>query len=241
MGSLTAQQEKFAWLVAQLHTGAEAYRRAYNCKDGTPWARQEASRLLADPAIAATVAELKADLKARHKSVLDALVNFHFGVLTFDPTEIAHYRRGACQHCYGDDHQKQWRLPDYVEAVRTAERTGKPLPDIAGGFGYDMTKEPVDDCPKCDGAGVGYQWIADSRKLSEAAKAGFISVKESRNSVEVTVADKQKAADALSALFGLSKATINLNTTAVDAAVKFAPGVDPNDAARTYSDMIGNC
>lgn len=238
--ALTPKQERFARLFVQLDNASEAYRRAYDCEDNWQYARKEASALLTRPDIAGTIAEMKAELKARHDGVMDALVNYWFAILTFDPTEIVQYRHGACQHCYGENHLKQWRMPDYLKAVRIAEASGKPMPDIEGGVGYDRTKPPHPHCPSCNGMGIGYQWIADSRKLSEAAKAGFVSIKETRNGIEVTVADKGAAASALSKLFGLDKSTLAVKTDVADAATKLAPGVDPNDAARIYSGIIGH-
>lgn len=57
---LTAKQDKFARLVAEGKTQAEAYREAYDCKrtaDKTVW--ENASRLNADSKVSARIQELK--------------------------------------------------------------------------------------------------------------------------------------------------------------------------------------
>jgi 2',3'-cyclic-nucleotide 2'-phosphodiesterase (5'-nucleotidase family) len=61
MSDLTAKQEAFALAYVETGKGAEAYRRAYevgaDTKPETVWS--EASRLLANPAVAARVKELQ--------------------------------------------------------------------------------------------------------------------------------------------------------------------------------------
>lgn len=59
MMALTPKQEKFAQLVADGMTQADAYRTAYNCKKISTTQIEEASKLLANHNISTRVAELK--------------------------------------------------------------------------------------------------------------------------------------------------------------------------------------
>ena len=57
--ALTPKQEKFAQLVADGMTQADAYRTAYNCKKISTTQIESASKLMSDPNIYTRVAELK--------------------------------------------------------------------------------------------------------------------------------------------------------------------------------------
>lgn len=59
MMALTPKQEKFAQLVADGMTQADAYRTAYNCKKISTTQIESASKLMSDPNIYTRVAELK--------------------------------------------------------------------------------------------------------------------------------------------------------------------------------------
>lgn len=235
---LTAKQESFAWHYAMGASGAEAYRRAYDCREGISHASVEATKLLANPNVALLVDQIKADILQRRKDAADALVNQCLAVLAYQPAEITKIVRVPCRYCHGHGHAYQWRETEYMEKLKAAEAGGKPLPDIAGGFGYDTRLQPVDDCPNCNGRGLEMDVITPTDELSPQALAGFLGVKRTRNGLEILLADKDKAMERLARLLGLDKTTLNLTDNTAALAAKLAAGVDPNDAARAYAEMM---
>jgi phage terminase small subunit len=74
---LTAKQDQFAQYVAAGMTQTDAYKAAYNCKPTTKpeTIRQEASRLMNNPNIAATLANLRAPAMEQASITLEALLS----------------------------------------------------------------------------------------------------------------------------------------------------------------------
>lgn len=72
---------------------------------------------------------------------------------TFDANQLSQYRRGACRYCWGFGHHYQWRdAVEFEEETAKAEgREGARQPDDTGGYGYDHTREPNPECPRCNG------------------------------------------------------------------------------------------
>jgi phage terminase small subunit len=235
---LTAKQERFCYEYIRLGKGAEAYRRAYDCRDGYAYASRAAVELMQNVNVAAMIEKLREELRQSEMNAVERLLRHHLSVLEYDPSEIAQLRRGACRHCYGENFERQWREPEYLEAVQNAEYKGEPLPSIAGGFGYDRTRDPNPDCPNCDGLGVAYEWTADTRTLSEAARAGYLGFKSKRGGLEIIFADKAKAADAIARMLGADKTNLNLTGDAGAAAAAIAAAVDPAEAARAYQKLM---
>lgn len=236
---MTAKQESFAWHYAMGATAAEAYRRAYDCKDGFAYASRAGFELLQNANVTSMVDAIKADILQKRKDAADALVNQCLAVIAYQPAEITKIVRVPCRYCHGHGHAYQWRETEYLEKLKAAEANGKPLPDIAGGFGYDTRLQPVDDCPNCNGNGLEMDVITPTDELSPQARAGFLGVKRTRNGLEIILADKDKAMERLARLLGLDKTTLNLTHDVAGLAAKLASGVDPNDAARAYADIMG--
>ena len=76
MTGLTPKRETFCQKYIETSNASEAYRAAYNAKtatDKTIW--ESASKLLADPKVAARVAELKERQLKRHDVTVDRVLN----------------------------------------------------------------------------------------------------------------------------------------------------------------------
>jgi phage terminase small subunit len=176
-----------------------------------------------------------------NKVTVDKLIAFHARIINFDPNEIMSNRNGACRHCYGDGFARQWREPEYIEALKTAERNNDRLPDYAGGFGYSLARDPNPDCPMCDGRGVPDPWVADTTKLSETARAGYHGLQQTKDGIKVLMADKQKSAEALAKILGLDKTDVRVSgDVALLAAAVNMETTDPVEASRIYQRIMTN-
>ncbi len=76
---LTDKRENFSQLVVSCGSASEAYRTAFDVsegtKDSTVWS--EASRLMADPLVAARIEEIRQEAKKAHKIDRDWIINQH--------------------------------------------------------------------------------------------------------------------------------------------------------------------
>lgn len=241
MGDLTIKEARFVEEYFSTGSAAEAYRRAYRPSESSLNCRQRAHELIKTPDISAAIEQRLADKREANKVTLERMVEFHMGILTFNPDEITRNRRGACRHCHGDNFLRQWREPEYIEALATAERMKDPLPDYAGGFGYSIKRDPHPDCPMCDGDGVSDFWIADTSKLSETARAGYHGLQQTKDGLKVIMPDRQKAADALARLMGLDKTDVRVSgDVALLAAAVNMETTDPVEASRIYQRIMTN-
>lgn len=181
--------------------GADAYRKAgYSHKA----ANVEARKTLTKPHIAAEIARQLEERCKRLEIDADALLRRAATILTADPRELSGHYIGACRYCHGRDHDFQWRTErEWIAACDDAAAEQKSHPNCQGGFGYNITERPDQDCPECNGLGVPYAWFADTRYLSPAAQILFEGVKQTKNGMEIRLASKAKAFDLLARYQGL--------------------------------------
>jgi hypothetical protein len=158
-----------------------------------------------------------------------------------DPGELINVEIGCCRRCYGQDHKYQWKQYEYEEALAHATKTGEPLPDWQGGYGFDATREPLPDCPACHGKGISQVVLQDTRHLSPAAKLLFNGVKQTRNGVEYLMADRQKAfenACRIAGLFQDLKGPGWVGTPAAPTDPEQLQTMPTDKLARMYQDMM---
>jgi phage terminase small subunit len=237
---LTAKQERYCQLAA-VTSYADAYRDAYNPGEGYNY-HSDIWKLNRLPKIAKRIRELMADDNSHLGVTREWLLKWWFYRMIYDPAEITAWAVGACRFCHGDGHEYQWRVHEYLKALEDAENDKHGLlPDIAGGFGFDATKPPADDCPGCHGKGVGRSDIADTSKLSPMARAAFEGIKETRNGIEIKMADKDKAAENFAKLSGMDVVQVRVMADKL-------PGEEdleglqrnPVAAAAAYQRMLGH-
>lgn len=193
-------------MIAYCHgviTGSyhDAYRAAYNPTAGYCWSG-DIWKLNRHPLVTRYVLALQNHSAKKLSVSREWLLEWWFKRMIYNPSEITAWAIGCCRYCHGDGHNYQWREGEYFEAIGEAEITKAPLPDCSGGFGFNSRQRPVSDCPRCDGHGVGRSNFADTSELSEAARAGFEGVKETRAGIEIKMADKQVAAENFAKLSG---------------------------------------
>lgn len=242
--SLTPQQEKFAQAVVQLANQSAAYRAAYDVGGQTKFTtvHEAASRLAADPEIAARIRELqdKAAAAVALPSAAQRIAELR-EVECANPDEIIGIRWVNCRHCRGENHKYQWRDDmDYAAACDAAQAKGAgTLPPMDGGFGFNGTLEPVNDCPVCWGVGEQRPFVADTSKLSRGAARLYRGAKiKADGSVEIILADKTKYSDMLNRIQGIYKDNTAAQPPASSTATQVAAAKTPEERQRTYLRLV---
>jgi phage terminase small subunit len=145
---VTPKQEEFIRLYIELGNASEAYRRVFAPEKGVG-ARQVAARWLKVPHIAARVAELRAELAARHDITLDKLTTmtldaYEIGKTSKDPQAmVSAVKQISKMHGFDTEKRPNERSPladlpadvrralvDHIEAAARAakgDRGGSPL------------------------------------------------------------------------------------------------------------------
>lgn len=188
----------------------------------------------------------------RDEAALDILATTralaaHFLDVLQAPRDVVQHRRGACRYCYGAEHRHQWREHEYMDRLAEVEHHNKAksrgatelaYPDPLGGFGYDETAQPVEDCPACKGRGVGYTYIKDTTALSPEEEAAFEGIEISAQGMKAKYASKSEAAAALMKLYGLGAENVRVLFKDVDGGDAPTFPDDPQAAADMYRDFI---
>lgn len=161
-----------------------------------------ASRLLRNVKVDSYIQQRMKDREKRTKITQDMVLQRWWDIATADPNEIIHLRRVCCRHCFGKDHQYQWRDEEEhkqaVEAAITlAREQGKQpvIPSDVGGYGYDRLLRPHPKCPYCRGEGHGEVHIEDTRNLGSKAKLLYAGIKQTVNGIEVKMQDQEGAGE----------------------------------------------
>jgi phage terminase small subunit len=246
--SLTPQQENFAQAVVRLNNQSAAYRAAYNVGGDTKFTTvaAEASRLANDPEVSARIQNLRDEAAAAVAlpTAQERIAEMR-EIERADPNEIIGIRWVNCRHCRGIDHKFQWRDDmEYASACDAALAPGGKgkLPNCEGGFGFNGTLEPVNDCPICWGVGEQRPFVADTSKLSRGAARLYRGAKiKADGSVEILLADKTKYTDMLNRIQGIYKdptASQQGQTPASNAAANMAAAKTPEDRQRTYLRVV---
>lgn len=125
----------------------------------------EAFRLLKNPLVKSLIEKKLKDKQLRTQISADDALIYHFRHSRAELPLLA--RNGACRCCYGIDHQYQFTLNEYREAMQKhqSQMLAKPprnrVPfDEKGGIGFDPYKPPVAECPECWGRGKDYPMLA---------------------------------------------------------------------------------
>jgi hypothetical protein len=228
---LTAKQSVFVREFLACLNASEAARRAgYSAKT----AHRIGQQLMAKTTIAAAIEERQRARLERLDLDADGLTRLWSTVATADAREIVQHRRDACRHCHGEGFAYQYTPAEYRRALiaheqQRADILSKGGADIgafpaAEGDWFDARKRPNPDCPECFGNGTPRVHVADTRDLSESAKALYAGVKEGRDGVEVKLHDQQAATEKLGRALGVFR----------DAPASAGPGAIESDLALRY-------
>ena len=207
MAKLTPKQERFvAEYLIDLNATQAALRAGYSEKN----AGKIGFQLLEKTRIQAAIhAEMK-KRGQRTEITADMVLKRWWDIATADPNDIIHLRRVCCRHCYGIDHQYQWRDRDeYQQAVETAVTAAKeqdkdPVPPSdAGGYDFDRLLRPHAKCPYCRGEGHGEVHIEDTRELEPKAKLLYAGIKQTQAGIEIKMQDQGKALENVARHLGM--------------------------------------
>lgn len=241
---LTHAEYMFCKEYTQHGDKSRAYKAAFKIKDATDKSVGEmASHLLAKVKIQSRIDMERAELEAATGfTAASALMRF-LEIAMADPRELIELKVGCCRYCHGADGNYQWDMQSYQEKLREIERMPDAmradalLPDITGGFGYDPRREPNDACVRC--AGRGTQWVVpkDTGNLSPAALALYGGVKQTRNGIEIIIADRQKALENAARIIGAFKDNVRLDGT-IPAMLDVIRETDPVVASQKYQELM---
>lgn len=241
--TLTPQEEQFAQACVTLTNQSAAYRAAYDCTNSNfRTITDEASRVANRPHVAARIAELR-QLAAERTAIpaLEARIKEMRELEAADARELTGLHWGACRYCYGLDHHYQWSDDlEYAQACDEQVKLRQPLPDMSGGFGFNPTRNPAEDCTRCYGVGVSRPYVADTRNLSRAAARLYKGIKIKGNGdIEILLHDQQKATDMLNRIQGAYKDGAGLPAVNPAHAVAEASAAKtPEERQRAYLRLV---
>lgn len=212
---LTPRQALFVREYLKCLNATEAARNAGYSAKTAMW---QGPQLLQKPHVAAAVAEQQRARLERLELDADGLTRLWSTVATADAREIVQLRRDACRYCWGDGFSYQCTPAEHQKSriafeERRAEILAKGGADIGefpsqDGDWYDARKRPNPECPECFGNGLASVVIADTRDLSEAGKALYAGIKETRDGIEVRLHDQQAATEKLGRALGVFRDSV---------------------------------
>ena len=171
----------------------------------------DVQRLLKDPAMAARIQEMRDAAAAACGASIQQLAQDWWDIANADPNELCEYRRQCCRFCWGLDHRYQWASEqEYADKVDEAMTLQRPMPDMSGGFGFNFTLDPSEECPSCFGQGVGIEHFHDTRKLSRRGKLLYRGVKRTKDGLQLMMADQDAARVNLARMLGAFKDSVQL-------------------------------
>ena len=193
-GGLSDKQQMFvAEYLVDFNGTQAAIRAGYSPKT----ANEQAARLLANASIQAAVSGLTQERSEKLEIKAEDVLRRWWEIANADPNELVQYRRGCCRYCWGIDHNYQWRNEaEYESAVASYKpKKGKEATQISntGGYGFDGKREPMSECPYCNGEGQGHMYVTDTRLLTGPARRLFAGVKHTKDGLEVQMHDQMAA------------------------------------------------
>lgn len=162
-----------------------AIRAGYSPKT----AAQQGYRLTQRADVQAAIAEATAEYVKSCHITKDMVLLKWWQIANADYNELSSVRRVACGYCYGDN------------VTLDGDDDGREI--------IDPSREPNPDCGICRGEGAPHVHIADTSKLSPAAKLVYQGAKETKFGIEVMTADRMKALDNVARHLGMFKDTVN--------------------------------
>jgi hypothetical protein len=232
---LTPRQAVFVREYLKCLNATEAARKAGYSAKTAMW---QGPQLLQKPHVAAAVEEQQRARLERIDHDADGLTRLWSTVATADAREIVQHRRDACRHCWGLEHAYQFTPAEYRKALIAHEQQRADIlskggadigefPAVEGDW-YDARKRPNPDCPECFGDGLPGVFVTDTRDLSEAGRALYAGIKETREGVEVKLHDQQAATEKLGRALGVFR----------DAPASAGPGVIESELALRYVSLM---
>lgn len=214
------RREAFVRFYLIHQNASRAYREA-GYHDG-PGTRQSAHRLLTSAYIQARIQEERQRLLAALDVKVEDVARRFRDIAFADIAEIVGLHIGACRFCHGIDHAYQWRTPGEFKASLadashevTLDGSMETQINPQGGYGYDLNLPPHPDCPECDGYGIPSAVCKDTRLLTDAERAVFAGVVETKYGTHYRFHNQVKALKEIAKRLGFYEARVDRNTNAV--------------------------
>lgn len=179
---MTPKQARFVeeYLI-DLNATQAAIRAGYSAKT----AHSIGEENLRKPEIAATLASRQAARSIRTEITQDRVLEELWAIATADPNDLVQFRRGACPKC--------WSIGPDVEEELEPQGHGGSLKRARNAAVLVIDQDPNPGCEQCGGEGVGRAWVADTRKLTGAARRLYAGVKVTKDGLEVKMHDQAAA------------------------------------------------
>lgn len=245
MEKLSDKEEAYVQAyVMEGKSKADAYRSAYDTKttrEETVWV--EAVNISKRPKVARRIQELIAAKREASDAQLDMsvrkLMETYVAISAVDPNELTQVRAFCCRHCYGEGNQYQWREQEFLKACEDAERAQppRPMPDMAGGFGFKQAAAPNPECDECQGVGLSRVVALDTTRLSPGAKLLYRGAQQTKDGIKVLFADKDKALEQIGRMLGAFNDKLGVNLGGTVATLQMTTD-DPAEAAKIYQQML---
>lgn len=189
---------RLAFAVDSTVTNSEVFKRA--------------NELLALPDVSNRIREMQDIAATATQADIIRIMQDWMDIAGADPNELSAHIRVNCRFCWGEQHRYQWvNEAEFGAALAKAAAESRPIPDITGGMGYHLYKDPNPRCPACYGQGHGHVHIADTTKLVGAARKLYAGVKMNRHGeVEILTHSQEKARENIARCLGAFKDAIAL-------------------------------
>ncbi|ROS20953.1 terminase small subunit [Raoultella terrigena] len=162
-------------------------------------------QLLTNPNVAQAIALQQKASIVRTLGSADEVLEQMWQLATFDANQLSQYRRGSCRYCWGFGHQYQWRdAVEFDEAGEEAKVKKRVAPRDDGGYGYNHTRDPNPECPRCNGEGIGRVVMQSTDKLEGAAAMSYSGVKVGKAGIEITSISRERMFEAVAKRLGLA-------------------------------------
>ncbi|WP_447338756.1 terminase small subunit [Klebsiella variicola] len=199
---LTAQQRLF---VAEYLKDNNATQAAIRAGYSKKTAYSIGQRLLKKVEIAQAIAQQQKASIVRTLGSADEVLEQMWRLATFDANQLSQHRRGSCRYCWGFGHQYQWRdAVEFNEAGEEAKAKKRAAPRDDGGYGYNHTRDPNPECPRCNGEGLSRVVLQDSTKLEDVAALAYSGVKIGKAGIEITAISRERMFEAVAKRLGLA-------------------------------------
>jgi phage terminase small subunit len=218
MAKLTPKQKIFVDEYLVDLNATRAYKAAYPSCKKEETINAAASRMLRNVKVKEYIDIRMKDREKRTEITQDMVLQRWWDIANANPNEIIHVRHVCCRHCFGINHQYQWRdEEEYQQAVQVAmimakEQSKEPvIPSDNGGYGYDRLLRPHPKCPYCGGEGHSEIHVEDTRYIGERAKLLYAGVKQTQSGVEIKFRDQDKALENVARHLGMFKDKVELS------------------------------
>lgn len=162
-------------------------------------------QLITNPNVAQAIAQQQKASIVRTLGSADEVLEQMWRLATFDANQLSQYRRGSCRYCWGFGHQYQWRdAVEFDEAGEEAKAKKRAAPRDNGGYGYNHTRDPNPECPRCNGEGIGRVVIQSTDKLEGTAALAYSGVKVGKTGIEITSISRERMFEAVAKRLGLA-------------------------------------